>query len=356
VTPPDPATHRTPSRSPAGERHALLRRQATAALAELVTPGSRCALVDFPMHANVGDSAIWVGERALLREAGATVVYACDIQSFSEAALTARLPADGTIFLSGGGNLGDLWPQNQKLRERVIQAFPGHRIIQLPQSAHFGDRANLDRARAVFDGHPDLTLLVRDHHSLDVTRKKFRARSLLCPDFAFALTDLTDLPGLFRSQRRILWLSRTDHEAADQSLSSCMPGVYRTDWTADEGADRTWAEQLRTVHQACRAAAVELRADPTDRTVRDLCEAYDHHAELHVLRGCGLLSSGRAVVTDRLHGHLLSLLLGLPHVVLNDRYSKVRGFWETWTSDWPAASWANTPEQALGQAERLADT
>ena len=44
-------------------RHQQLRTQAAALLHELITPGSRCALVDFPMHANVGDSAIWLGER-----------------------------------------------------------------------------------------------------------------------------------------------------------------------------------------------------------------------------------------------------------------------------------------------------
>ena len=46
----------------AGQREALLdlyRRH--------VTPGEPYALVDFPDHPNVGDSAIWLGEIALLR-------------------------------------------------------------------------------------------------------------------------------------------------------------------------------------------------------------------------------------------------------------------------------------------------
>jgi pyruvyl transferase EpsO len=63
------------------------------------------------------------------------------------------------------------------------------------------------------------------------------------------------------------------------------------------------------------------------------------------------------VVTDRLHAHLLCLLLGLPHVVLNDRHGKVRGYWETWRHDrwWPAARLAPTPDQAIQQARLLAD-
>ena len=92
------------------------------------------------MHGNVGDSAIWLGERTLLRDAGVTVAYACDLQSFSAAELAERVPAGtGTTFVHGGGNLGDLWPRHQVLRERVISAFPNHRIVQLPQSVHFRD-------------------------------------------------------------------------------------------------------------------------------------------------------------------------------------------------------------------------
>jgi len=35
-------------------------------------------------------------------------------------------------------------------------------------------------------------------------------------------------------------------------------------------------------------------------------------------RGCDVLSQGRVVIADRLHGHILSLLLGLPHVLMNN--------------------------------------
>jgi exopolysaccharide biosynthesis predicted pyruvyltransferase EpsI len=107
-----------------GEHHARLRQRAQTVLRELVAPGNRCALVDFPTHFNVGDSAMWLGERALLREARVSIA---DLQSFLEDELAERLPK-GTILLHGGGNLGDLWPDHQQLRERIINAFPRHRI------------------------------------------------------------------------------------------------------------------------------------------------------------------------------------------------------------------------------------
>jgi pyruvyl transferase EpsO len=81
----------------------------------------------------------------------------------------------------------------------------------------------------------------------------------------------------------------------------------------------------------------------------------DQLAGLHLRRGCSLLASGRVVVTDRLHGYLLSLLLGLPHVVLGDRHGKIASTLATWTCDGLPTRWARTPEEALAHARHLAD-
>jgi exopolysaccharide biosynthesis predicted pyruvyltransferase EpsI len=67
------------------------------------------------------------------------------------------------------------------------------------------------------------------------------------------------------------------------------------------------------------------------------------------------LSQGRAVVTDRLHGHILSLLLDLPHVVLDNRIGKLRSYYETWTSRCRRSVWADDAETALSRAFELAD-
>ncbi|MFC5887195.1 polysaccharide pyruvyl transferase family protein [Kitasatospora sp. CM 4170] len=322
----------------------------------MVEPASRCALLGFPRYGNVGDSAIWLGVRALLGELGVEVVYTADHHDFSAEALAARLPS-GTILLTGGGNLGDLWPSHQRARERAISAFPGHRIIQLPQSVHFGDPADLHRARAVFDAHPDLVLLLRDERSLRLARRAFRAPSVLAPDCAFAMNGL---PRLVRPERRILWLRRGDHESAahgepDNAGPVAAVGVYRTDWTGEEGADAAWATSARTVRRQIEAASAAVRSTASSEAVAELTDAQDRHAELQLRRGCRLLGSAEAVVTDRLHGHLLSLLLGLPHVVVDDRHGKISGYWQTWEHDRHRAVARRAPDadQALRTAAAL---
>lgn len=324
-------------------RYTRLRARALEVLRELLIPDQPCALVDFPRHANVGDSAIWLGERALLHRAGVPVAYTCDLNSFSEQDLLDRLPTGGTILIHGGGNVGDLWPHHQDFRERIIRTFPHHRIIQLPQSIHFDHRVNLDRARSVLGAHRDLTLCVRDRRSLELARAQFAARSVLCPDMAFGIEDRPDATGPVAYD--IVWQTRTDHEAAQQPLPPLDGRVLVTDWAAGQGATPAWTARARTAAAAYQGAV----GDPGARAA-----ASDRLAALQLRRGCGLLADGRVVITDRLHGHLLSLLLGLPHVILPDRHGKIANTRETWTCDWPTTRWARTPAEALAHARDLA--
>ena len=73
-------------------------------------------------------------------------------------------------------------------------------------------------------------------------------------------------------------------------------------------------------------------------------------ARRRLAHGYALLAAGRTVVTDRLHGHLLCVLLGIPHVVLDNRYGKNRALFEAWTHDVPFARWAERDAGAVTRA------
>jgi pyruvyl transferase EpsO len=303
------------------------------------------ALLDFPNHPNVGDAAIWLGEKASLRRMGRTVGYACDETFSSTAELQWRLK-DGIILLTGGGNLGDVWPARQHWREEVIAAFPDKKILQLPQTIYFTEKANVERAKGVFDRHPDLTILVRDHRSLDFARNEFRARSVLCPDMAFALGALRrpEEPG-----ESIVWVSRSDKESTGQSLPPLGQGVDLTDWMEDNPSAYPLVDKCLT--------RLFYRHPSTFRRLSGVFpKVYDRFAKQRVRRGCRLLSRGRVVITDRLHGHILGLLLGIPHVILDNSYGKLRTFYETWTKGCGLAVWADSPAEALAAAEGLKKT
>jgi pyruvyl transferase EpsO len=295
---------------------------------------SPCALVGFPNHDNVGDSAIWCGTLAVLDELGVAVVYVCDAASYSSEALAAALP-DGVILLAGGGNFGDLWPTEQDVRERVLADFPDRRVVQLPQSLHFEDRRALDRARSIVDRHGELILFWRERQSLELAQESFAAPHFLCPDLAFAL----DRPALRRQPEwDILWLMRDDKESCNYPFPECRPPDARLDWPQALAAGSLWS----AAH--LEAPPASTGADPS---------LYAALAAARLEQGCRFLANARVVVTDRLHGHVLALLLGLPHVLMDNSYGKVRSFHETWTRDCDLVHWAETPAQAESLAAGL---
>lgn len=334
----DPAA---PTSAPAVPIVHRLRDRIRATLQPLVRDCTDCALMDFPDHSNVGDSAIWVGELAWLAESGVRIRYRCDVKSYDRTQLE-RAARTGPILIHGGGNLGDLWRRHQRLREQVIRDFPDRHIIQLPQTMYFRDRDALARTREVFDAHPNLTLLLRDQPSLELARQEFRAPSLLCPDTAFYVGPLAaeEPPDL-----DVLWLRRQDQEAVDQ-VGPEPPDLFVCDWLDED------VPALRRVREVLRPLAARERHGL--RVVGRLVAAtYDLQARQRLRVGCRLLARGRVVITDRLHGHILCLLLGIPHVLLDNNYGKVRRFYETWTAAAPQVRWAESASEAVAAARTL---
>jgi exopolysaccharide biosynthesis predicted pyruvyltransferase EpsI len=320
-----------------------LQRAVIDTIGSVVDRSAPIALLDFPAYDNPGDSAIWLGELAALRSLGAErLVYTCDLRTFDADVLRHRI-GRGTILLSGGGNFGDLWPAHQEFRERIIGGFPDNPIVQLPQSIHFDDVHAFHRARRVLSSHRALTLLVRDRRSEEIAANEFGTTVLLCPDAAFALGPLSR-PGTPTDQVR--WLCRSDAE----SLGG--------DWPSDARNRVDWAEAPGTVlGRVSRDLSDRLgRARPGARgMLRTLVSStYRPLARQRLHRGVALISAASLLVTDRLHGHVLACLLGVPHVLVDNSYGKLRGFYDAWTASSPIVQWAGSPAEAASLVRQQA--
>jgi pyruvyl transferase EpsO len=287
----------------------------------------KVALLDYPNFPNVGDSAIWLGQIAWLRSLGLRPVYSADRRLYSEERLR-RCVGDGTIIFSGGGNLGDLWEDHQRFREAVVAAFPGNPIVVLPQAMYFQRADSLARARAVFDAHPDLTLLLRDRRSFERASDAFRANTLLCPDMAFFLGPLKRP---IRPRQAVVHLLRTDQESRGAVDRPENRDAASCDWTVEEPG-------RLLLFQAWLRARV-ARGGQGERLRPALSASYAPVARLRLERGVRLLAAGRSVVTDRLHGHILCLLLGIPHRLYDNSYGKNGDFYRAWISSSELVTW-----------------
>ena len=301
-----------------------------------------CGLADFPRHLNVGDQAIWLGERAALRAAGVEVLDACDRASYSARRFGQAL-GGAPVLLNGGGNFGDLYPTHQALRERIFADLPGHRVVQLAQSIHFGDPANLERARRAIATHGAVTLVVRDDRSESFAREHFEARVLRSPDMAFALGPS---PRPVPASAPLVVQAREDKERGREPV----PGIETHDWLGVLPAE----DRPALARHRARLAVTTGRREAGGRFVavapgRRL-GAYDAFARWNVDRGLRMLARGETVITDRLHGHILCCLMGIPHVLVGDRHGKIRDYWNTWSHAAGLARWADGFEEALALA------
>jgi len=313
-----------------------LQLQFDAELADLI-PGDSVALLDCPVSANVGDSAIWLGETTWLEKAGKGVRYCCTVGSFDEDAFR-RTAREAPILLNGGGNFGDIWRHHHAFRERIIDRFHDRRIVQFPQSIHFRDESRADETARIIERHPDFVLLVRDHPSLEFARRKFQCEVRLAPDAAFNLGPLHPNAPVVE----VLALLRTDEERGAGRASPA--GFAMEDWL-DESRLRSRAAALLGL------ASGAMRGPEQARLSR-----YDAVARTRLRRGIDQLSRGKVVITDRLHGHILSTLLGLPQALLDNEYGKIGRFLDAFTggSDlvYRASSLADAAEWALARAKQ----
>lgn len=298
-------------------------------------------MLEFPNYPNVGDSAIYLGQVAALGALGRRPRFVSDLGTYSARELAGWVTREDVILLTGGGSFGDLWPAAQRMREDILRTFPHVRIVQLPQTIHFASDDALQRARAAVGAHPDVTLLVRDARSLELARRAFDAQVQLCPDMAVALGPL---PRRQSPTRDVQWLLRTDLESA--LPQDAERPALSDDWIVEAPS------ALRSLSYLLMGAVRRPLMQSLARHL--LMQLYPALAQERLMRGRRLLEQGRVVVTDRLHGHILSWLSGIPHVVLDNSYGKLSSHFATWMRDADGVAWATSVDEAAEQAAMLA--
>lgn len=315
-------------------------------LKDLISTDEPVAMVDFPDYRNVGDSAIWLGQMAYLASRfDKSPSYISALPDHSHDKLDEAMPA-GPILITGGGTFGDIWSGHQELRESILERWPGRLVVQLPQSIHYKSQAHADRMARAIERHGNFVLLVRDEESKGFAEKHFDCRVRLCPDMAFAIGPIAPMaPAEFP----VLAMLRADQEKASNYDLAAHPAVPVEDWI----------DESRTGIRIAKAlGAARVAASFNAERIKDA--KFDAAAKARLRRGIRQISRGRAIVTDRLHVMICSLLIGRPHAVLDNSYGKLRRFMAAFSIEtdltYRAASfddgiaWARSQAGSLGAA------
>lgn len=280
---------------------------------------------------NKGDPAITIGQLKVLEKLNLELVYyineeKCTDEYYKRAVSVARSYSreDLVIFMQGGGNIMGYAAVNF-CREKAFTYFPGHQVILLSQSVYMrGSRALVERMVAIYCCRPNLTIFLRDRLSLYIATRMFAngTRLILAPDMAFGVGSVPRFSPPFYD---VMWLKRIDDERPRYDVVPSFPHditCHVADW---------WKSGWDT---------------PQGTTTVET-------AHLVLLNGLLFLQRGRVVVTERLHGHILSTLLDIPHVILDNKDRKLSSYHYTWTRALSNVRLATTPEEAARMAVEL---
>lgn len=321
-----------------------IRRQTQATLRNVLGDSPKeVILLDTPRHRNLGDSLIWRGTLDYLHGLGHKLIHQSDWGRHRDEDLR-KFPGDAVVLLQGGGNFGDLYPLHDEFRRHVITTFPQRRIVVLPQTVHYTNEATAAAAIGQYRRGENLSVLLREQASIEFAEKALTGMDVrFCYDLALgAQIDKEETPG----GDGVLVLARNDGE---QAASSGVDYHAWQDWT------------FRPLNQAAYKSAIGVGAlykrAPTwlqSRMYESSQRANSAILHLNIDAAVTQFMRKDAVATDRLHAHVLSLLLGIPHAVTDNSYGKISSIYKDYTGQFSSVRWADDLNEAVEIAGDLA--
>ena len=331
-----------------------------------------CALLDYPNYLNLGDHLIWMGTILYLNDILKTKIkYVANLTNFSGEAMEKEV-GNAPIFLSGGGNFGDLWPNIQKFREKIITQYKDKPIIILPQSIYFANPDNLKRSAKVINQHPNLILFTRDNYSHKIAIENFcNAQVIKAPDMAFEMLGMPGLQLNYKPKDSILYLYRQDRELNEKFSPDAIaiPNLVVEDWVSFKWVyghpDSKFNQSIATLVREFWQRGLKTPDDWISRQKWQQSHPYIakfngmYNSAIH-RKSWSFIHSGiyqfyqhRLIITNRLHGHILCIILGIPHIFLPNSYYKNEGFYESWTKLIPFCRFVKEPGQIKSTAKEL---
>lgn len=263
-------------------------------------------LLQTPVHINIGDHFISVAEIQFLE----THFKNCKIVEIQEDKVndflkyaSKKVLAKDRILIHGGGNLGNEYIHHENLRRQIIKTFPNNKVIILPQTIHFTNdnygKMELEKSIIAYGKHNDLVICAREEKSYEFAKINFRNKVLLVPDIVLqykvrigninsSLKEETAI-AVLRSDRESI-LNDEDRKFIIDTLSIKYKNIFRTDM---------FHENKNIIINN-----VDLRQKLIDDKLT-------------------LFRNSNLVVTDRLHGMIVSAIIGVPCIAIGNYNHKI---------------------------------
>ena len=258
-------------------------------------------LILTPEHTNLGDHAIAFSESRLLTAQGIDYVeitgqQLVEMQNNHCLDLMNGYP----IIMNGGGNMGTLWFNVERLIRDVISSNPRSPIFIMPNTIFYEDtpwgHMELENSKVIYNAHKRLRIYARERISLKTMQDAYCSVQLV-PDMALSL----------------------DWSRGDTVRAGCLLCIR-------DDRERLCAEQ--DVQELYDLLQTHFSGDVCFTDMHNRQRVPVSEREKALAGKCMEFRKAALVVTDRLHGMIFCAITGTPCVVLNSRSPKLKGCYE----------------------------
>ena len=260
-----------------------------------------------PIHGNLGDQAILLGEREFLKDNFQNMkrieVESSILKKFYK--IIKKIVGDSVILMHGGGFLGTLWKNEEEMFRITLKNFQKNTIIVFPQTIYFSDdieeRKYLEESKKIYSSHKKLYICCREKYSYEFMQKEFPlCNVLLIPDMVLYMDKLQGN----ENRQNILFCIREDKEKVQYNLEALKDTLKSEYKVSIDVTDTVIQENIYTLKQC-------------EKKVIEKIEQFQKY---------------KLVVTDRLHGMVFAYLSKTPCLVFQNKSYKVKGLYE-WIKD-----------------------
>jgi len=287
---------------------------------------------------NLGDHLIALKELEFLKKCfNGHIIIEIPTQIFKRYTnkIVKNVPQAFTIIISGGGWMGNLWPDDEYVMQLMLLSFSKNNVIIFPQTIYYDTQmVNADKiladANRVYRNCSDITLMLREFNSYQFAIKYLDIQSdavKMVPDIA-----LFGLKNKRNSEKNLIGLClRKDREKYfDSNITETV---------------RSFSQANKM--QICSFDTIRSHSVPVWMRRKILNQLFRKVSRFEI------------VVTDRLHGMLIAVLCGCKCLVFDNKTHKVSGVYNAWLKENNRVALLNnscSEEDIINALTKLKDT
>jgi pyruvyl transferase EpsI len=278
-----------------------------------------------PISGNLGDQAIAYAQMNFIKTYYSDYCYVelslQEVYSYAKN-LRKSINIHDILFINGGGNIGDEYYHEEYTRRFIIKYFKKSNIISFPQTIHFSDTYDgekaFEKSKKIFNENNNFKLIARESRSYEIMKQNFDTSKILyTPDIVLSL----DKRRTSAIRNGAIICLRDDIEGKlDKNFKTLLEYVLKKKFNKTRYFDTDIERKL-------------------NKSTRD--------KELNVIWNA--FSESEVVITDRLHGMIFCAITGTPCIAFNNYNHKIKFSYLNWLNKIPNIKYVDLDEDRVSE-------